>query len=469
MTAEAVGIADEFATPEQAERLRRWAWDNPVQWVRLTLGLTPWSKQAEILRSVRVNRRTAVRSCHSVGKSVIAAATTLWYLHAQCPSKVVTTSATFENLKNILWTTIHELVRDAPYDVLMGGSLLKMGLEIKEGWGAYALSPGNSDSFGGYHSPNGVLVVVDEASALTPEDETAINGLLTTDNSRLLYIGNPTRPEGPFHDAFRRGGWHCIHIAAHDCPNVREGRTVIPGLATQEWVDDQAGQWGVDSPQYRVRVMGEFPEIGEDALIPIAWVEDVAKLSVPPVDHDSLRMGVDVARYGSDRTVLLVRDRHAVRDVETRQGQDTMWTAGATIAKAKEWGVEDCEVYIDDIGVGGGVTDRLKEQDFFARPVNAAEKPDDPDTYANRRAEMYWRLRLALRPESDERFVIPEIFADVGKECSGIHYGYTSSGKLKIEAKEDIKKRTKGVSPDEADALALTFARAYQRFTVALI
>ena len=167
-------------------------------------------------------------------------------------------------------------------------------------------------------------------------------------------------------------------------------------------------------------------------------------------------MGVDVARYGADATALLVRDASTVVAVERRSGLSTMETAGRVLALARDHDVGPRNIAIDDTGLGAGVSDRLIEQGFAVQPVNAASRPQSP-LFANRRAEVFWRLREALNPDSQALFSIPQDHEDLIHELSEITYGFDSRGRIRIEAKDAIRSRL-GTSPDIADACALSFA-----------
>lgn len=447
---------EDYAKLEEVRAYRKWGWDNPVSWIRTCLGVRLYSKQREVVRSVRHNRRTSVRSAHGVGKTETAACAALWYLNVVCPSRIVLTSVTWDHLKDILWSSIHRLIHNAPFDVTLGGNLLDTELEVIDGWGIYGLSPNNPDAFGGYHSENGVFVAADEASALQRDHAVAINGIITTEMSRILYIGNPTIAEGEFFESFEKPGWNNIHISAYDCPNVIAGRSVVPGLSDRVWVEDQKREWGEDSPDFKVRVKGEFKDSSEDSLVKRSWIKEAIERKASG-SLGRRKLGVDVARQGSDRTVFLIRDDQAVRHIEYFVGQDLMATAGKTKALAEKHGIDPDCVYVDDSGLGGGVTDRLREQNFNVIPVQNGAKAQDKKHFLNVRSESYWRVRKALDPDGDFLLSLSKEHENLGKELIATHYTHNSAGQIKIEEKEEIKKRIK-CSPDMADALALTFA-----------
>lgn len=430
----------------------------PVWFAKNALGVNFWEKQRAIARAVAKHDLVSVRSANGVGKSFFAACMTPWFLSAHNPGYVVTTSSSWTGIERTLWPEIHRVKMNAPN---IAGGIRNQGdilnLEWKWGpqWGAFAVSTKTPENFSGFRTPHGVFVIVDEASALEEDIFDAIMGLCSTQGSKLLLIGNPLKPSGPFYNTFGDPDWQNFHISAIESPNVLSGENVIPGLATRKWVERMTRKWGKGSHQYLARVEGQFPESEEDTLVPKAWMEDalvevVGKIVLP------LYLGVDVARYGTDRTVLVIRDARAVRQVIVRTKKSTMETAGLVKRTMEEWGIEPEHTYIDDIGLGGGVTDRLQEQGIQVVPVNFGAGSEDPD-FSNIRAQCYWGLRMALSPEAEHSLLIPRKFADLANECTVPHYTVLSSGKIQIESKDEIKKRL-GRSSDLSDALTLTYA-----------
>lgn len=218
-----------------------------------------WSKQRQILDSVRKNKRTAVRSCHGVGKTATAAVAVLEFM-LEGPCRVVTTAPTWAQVEQLLWREIamrHKNIQPS------FGTLYKTSLEVAPDWFALGLSTDTPERFQGHHA-NRMLLVVDEASGVDEAIYNAAEGFLTADGARILLIGNPTRTTGTFYRAFKPdSGWERIHISALDSPNFTGEAVpdeVSRALVTPEWVMDAKRQWGEESPQYRIRVLGEFAE-----------------------------------------------------------------------------------------------------------------------------------------------------------------------------------------------------------------
>lgn len=408
-----------------------------------------WEKQRDVLEAVRRERRVAVKSGNGLGKGFTAAVTVLWYLHCHDPGIVLSTAPTFRQVRHVLWRQIHRLHRGAA-DTL-GGRLLDTRWELAEDRYALGLSADGADQFQGFHCEN-VLVVVDEAEGVEEEIYEAVDAVMTSGNPRLLLIGNPTRTDGSFHRAFHeeRGIYRTITISALESPNLRAGEVQTPGLVTAEWVEERRVAWGEGSDRYRSRVLGEFPSKGEDNMIEMADIEAAVYEGVEDSGTGRVVIGVDVARFGSDRSVALMRRGERVVWIRAFSRIDTMATAGQVMVAVREHRPD--LVNVDVIGVGAGLADRLREQGVPARGVNVAEKPRRDTTCANLRAEGYRTLARRFR---DRRIRIPRD-AELIAELATLRYEYDSRGRLLMEGKDKMKKRN-GRSPDKADALMLAF------------
>ena len=341
------------------------------------LGVTLWSKQEEVLRAVMEERRVAVKSGNGLGKDFTAAVALLWYLHTHDPGIVLSTAPTFRQVRHVLWRQIRALHRRAVQE--LGGRMLDTRWELADDRYALGLSADEAERFQGFHSEN-MLVVVDEAEGIEDEIYEAIDAVMTSENVKLLLIGNPTRPAGPFYRAFHdeRGIYTPITISALDSPNVAAEEVKIAGLTTAGWVEERRAIWGEDSDSYRSRVLGEFPKFGEDVLLAMEDIveavyegypspqpspargegvmADPAKgegvMADPARGEESERqddwsgmflpeagaasgpavIGMDVARYGRNRTVIVVRRGDVVESVRALSGIDTMAGVGQVIA-----------------------------------------------------------------------------------------------------------------------------------------
>ena len=227
---------------------------------------TPWAKQTEIARAVAAAvhgegpRRVAVRSGNGVGKTALAARLMLWALYCHESSVVVTTAPTQRQVTELLWREARSAYYRARVD--LGGVFYEGQPRWDLGPRRYAIgvSPEHTraEAFQGFHADL-IVFLVDEASGIPPAHWEAIKGSLLAGRAAVLAIGNPTRLEGEFYDAFhgRASLWRRLHISAFDTPNLTGGD--VPGLVTPAAVAEAARDWGEESPLYQIRVLGEFP------------------------------------------------------------------------------------------------------------------------------------------------------------------------------------------------------------------
>lgn len=434
----------------QAAQIIKASRDDATFFLRKVLGvgsLTP--QQVGICESVRTNRRTAAPAGHGIGKTWLAARLALWFLFSYPQSKVLTTAPTWHQVENLLWREIRKAYQSSLYP--LGGDLMKTSINIDEDWFAVGLSTNDAVRFQGVHAPRGVLIIFDEATGVSPEIWEAAEGVAVGTNDRFLAIGNPTDPTSQFKHVCDSALWNVIHLNAEEHPNVIEDKEVIPGAVTRGWIEEREQEYGgKDTALYRARVLGRFPEQGDDMLISLADVERAQERWIRPTGTLKA-LGVDVARYGSDETVEIeIYDDGAIAVPHSIRGQNTMATAGAIKASIAE------KKAVDDSGVGGGVTDRLQEQYVDIIPYNAGEKAIDSERFLNRRAETWWMIREALR--KDEITLPPD--NKLAADLTNIKYSYTSKGQIKLESKDEVKKRL-GRSPDRGDALAIALAAYY--------
>jgi hypothetical protein len=441
---------------------------DPVGFITDLLEEQPWTIQKAIAESVMANRYTAVPSCFGSGKDWIASRIGAWWVATG--GILVATSNSFTQLREIYWRELRTAHRkgDLPGQP-SGGTDLRW--EVSEEAWAIGRKPDDNDSEGlqGIHGAR-VLVVIDEANGVSPTLWEAVRGLVVNADSRVLAIGNPLEPVGPFYEACRSATWHVIRISVFDTPNFT-GEPVPEKaqleLVGQQWLDDARADGLEGTPWWTAKVDGQFPDSQSDAVISLAMVEAAR---IRPQESDAYEYaGLDVARFGTDDTVLVECSGNGPERITIDHGHTTMETAGLAARFLKD---RRGALAIDDGGVGGGVTDRLREQRLGGTilAVNAGEKPDnDPDDrLKNMRAQLWWSARIAFEqgqvslarlPEKEYRRLLAELTAPT--------YKFTSEGKVQIESKDDLKKR--GVpSPDVADAFNLALyarSRARRRVT----
>lgn len=446
---------------DQAVALMRRIKTDPDFFIREILGENLWSKQRDIMISVRDNKRTGVRSCHGAGKSFIAARVALQFLFGNPYSIVATTAPTFRQVEKVLWQELRRAYGKAR--VQLGGSLLQTELKINDGWYAFGFSADDPNAFQGLHSSSGnVLVIGDEAAGLSPAIMEGIEAILTGEGSRLLLIGNPTDPSSEFAKVFTEAGTKKIAISAYDTPNLRAGKILVPGLVDPDWVNDKIKRWGKRSPLFQSRVLGQFPIVGNDMLYPLHWVERAFKETLPedPVEVACTRvLGIDVARMGDDSSVFTLRTsapgyKDKYRVLLKTQKERTTSTAARAMRLADQYGVD--KIVVDDSGVGGGVTDILLEKGYPVIGVNVGEGAIEDNKYLNLRAELHWQFREDL----ENKLVLIEEDEDFLSQSTNIKYKFSGRGLIQVERKQDIKKR-KLPSPDVLDSVLLASCKSY--------
>ena len=444
---------------------------DPEYFTRKILNKPLWSLQGEILQSVRENPRTAVRSCHGIGKTFTAAMCILWFLYTHPKAIVLSTAPTWRQEEKLIWKEIRSAYREAI--IPLGGNLLPKTPElhlIHDEWYAAGLSTNEPDRFQGFHEEH-ILVVVDEAAGVNLEIFEAIEGILTSSGARLLLIGNPTAIGTPFYEAFMKPGYKTFHVSAYDTPNFtfcgitaediandtwqdKAKEIPYPRLITPQWVSDRYKAWGEGSAPYQVRVLGNFPQQGDDTLIPLLWIELSMERWEETEAGRPIQIGVDVAAYGSDKTVIAIRKGTKLTELQVYSQKDTRETAGLVEKAAREH--ESLQIKVDEIGIGRGVVDSLEEDGYDNVGVNVAEKSSDSERYHNLRAELWCNLRELLNPEKEPIALPPD--DELLSELASVKYKVDSHGAIQIESKDEMRKRL-GHSPDRADAVVLAFAR----------
>jgi hypothetical protein len=442
--------------------------DDPVGWARAKLGVHLWSKQQAIAAAIVEHRRTAVKSCHDAGKSFIASVIAAWWIdtHPDGEAFVVSTAPSYPQVHAILWEEIRKRHRDGN----LGGRVLqsdewKLDDGTLAGWGR---KPADTDQHGfqGIHRRY-VLVIIDEACGVPEQLWTAVEAITTNADCRILAIGNPDDPNTEFGNVCKPGsGWNVIQISAFDTPNFTQ--EPVPDalrhvLLDPEWVEDKKRRWGETSPRYASKVLGDFPEIGDDTLIPPGWIEQAQQRSLAVTDDQ--RLAVDVARFGSDETIITLAQGPVARVVGSYAKLPTTETTGHVIHESQKI-IGPHQIRVDGVGVGGGVVDQLAEaaglplddplrlSNAMIIDLQAGAAAIDNEHYLNARAEWWWGLRerfeqgdIDIDPDDD----------DMAAQLGSIKYKYTPRGQVQIESKYDMKKR--GLpSPDRADTLMLAYA-----------
>lgn len=430
--------------------------------------------QAEAVRAVQAHPKLTIRGAHSMGKDWLFARLLLWHVLARGGLAIY--SAPTDRQLAIVMREIRAVFRSDPD---MPGELYSRELRIDGEPRLLAFTSNtNTDALTGWHHPRGVMFALSEGQAEAIEEAAydAGNAVTTEPGSRFIVGGNPVRPSGRFFEIHHAATWHAIAWPAALHPNVAAGERVVPWGLSPEWPAAMVQEYGEGSPYVVARVHAEFPTSAIDALIDADWIDDaVARWEAGTLEPVALMaaravLGVDVARFGADESVVAVlqggRQGAILRRFETWRGADLMDTArrvhdlARRIAVAHEapWGpVEACPAWIDEPGVGSGAIDKLHELNrkpsahrIGIRGFNGWTRHARHSRYSNDRAEAHWRIREGLR---EGTLAIPED-KKLREELLAITWSLDGTGQILIESKDDLKPRLKR-SPDRLDALGM--------------
>jgi hypothetical protein len=410
-------------------------------------------------------------SGHGVGKSAVAAWVILWGLSTMPNARVVVTANTDSQLRTKTWPEVTKWLRlmiNRDWFKATATAVFSVDAQRERLWRADAIpwSEENTEAFAGLHNKGRrVILIFDEASAISEKIWEVSEGALTDEDTEIIWLafGNPTRNSGRFRECFGRfrHRWEHAHIDSRTVEGTNKAQL-------DQWVLD----YGEDSDFVRVRVRGVFPQAGSMQFISSELVEAAASADrIPPYTRDEpLIMGVDVARFGYDASVIRFRRGRNAREIPPIKlhGADTMELAARIADESRRYRVE--AIFIDGGGVGGGVVDRCRqiglrvtEVQFGAKSDRAPVGQDRAIGFANKRAEIWGAMRDWLPSGTIDND--PELIADL----TGVEYGYAlrdGRDAIQLERKEDMKRR--GLpSPDNGDALALTFAYPVVASTVA--
>jgi len=451
--------------------------DDPVAFVEDVLHAKPDPWQRRALKVLSNHRKVGVKSAHGVGKSTLVAWSILWYdaTHPFC--KIPTTAPNFERqVRAVLWAEVHKWYRQSPLlqEHFQLDSVRLYKRDHKEEWFAVGFSveneaeEGEAKTMEGFHADH-IMAAIDEAKGVADSVYESIKGALTGPSTRWIIASTPPlNRAGSFVKIFLKtkkedtcdgncglpdcNKWVLITVTAAESPRH-----------TKEWIEDRKKEWGEDSALYKAKVLGEIPDVDEDLFLPIQIMEDQMEKNIKQRFEagEPCILGVDCSRYGSDYSVITTRRGPRIMPLRRSSIKlNTMELAGWVIATIRE--EKPIFVFIDAIGIGAGVFDRVKEiVDYSAefagvhvQGVDVGQAAKDPEHYKNQRVELYGAFKTRL---VERTIQLPD---DDGliEEAQELKYKYDSAGRLVLESKEDMKKR--GVpSPDRLDSLVMTFAR----------
>lgn len=428
--------------------------NDPVRFVKEMLGLTPDPWQAQVMDDVAKGvRKISIRSGHGVGKSAVLSWLAVWFLLCRYRAKVVMTAPSSPQLFDALFAETRTWVSNLP-DFLKALLVVTSDrIALKAAPDEVFLSARTSradtpEAMQGVHS-DFVLLLADEASGIPEEVFNAASGSMSGHNATTILTGNPTRTNGFFFETHNRlkDQWKTYHVSSFESPRV-----------SKEFIEEVKLKSGEDSNEYRIRVLGDFPTTDDNTIISREIAEAAVHRDVSVNPHAPIVWGLDVARFGSDRSVLTVRQANIVSDIQVWRNLDLMQLCGAVVAQFEASNPKPTQILVDSIGLGAGVVDRLRELGLPVLGVNVSESPA-VGNYRNLRAELWYRLKDWLQKRDCK---LPRNDDLISELCS-VRYLFTSNGKAQVESKDEMRKR--GLrSPDLADSLVLTFAAAEASF-----
>lgn len=472
--------------------------------------------QVRLCNAIRDHDRVAVKAVHSVGKTFLLARIVVWFLTSFRNSIVLTTAPTNRQVNHLLWKEIRVAKKRAPIE--FGGTIFdKPYWKLDDEWFALGYSPeneasrgdgegqGTSSAFQGYHPDSGnILIVFDEAAGIKKSVYTQAEGMMTSGNAKWVIVGNPTSTQSEFYAKFNSRLWHKESLTCFDSPNlIANGITSVKDIQNEiarltampeelaqeelkkykvvnnylvdtKFVIQKAfpTEWGVEHILYITKVLGEFSKEDDNSLIPLSVVESAQNRECKKSEVVYNRyIGVDPARYGIDKSIIVTIEDDHQTNVKRETQRSNTYIAGLITsmiidlprAKLKEI------VLVDGSGVGAGVVDILKENQemglipksvqiieiqFGASPVDPldpkSKQEEDRKHFLNLKAKMFSCLAKDLK--STLSILPDEVYQ---RELPTILYEYDSKGRLKIESKEEYKKRTQRTSPDDSDALCI--------------
>jgi len=408
--------------------------------------------------------RMAVASGRGIGKSALVSWINIWMLSTRIGSTCLVSANSESQLRSVTWAEITKWLSMSVHSHWFEVSATKVvpakwmtelvERDLKIGTRYWAIegrlwSEENPDGYAGVHNFAGVCLTFDEASGIADPIWAVAAGFFTenTPNRFWFAFSNPRRGTGYFHATFheKRAFWNTKTVDARTVEGTDK--------AVYQQIMDE---YGADSVQAYVEVYGSFPPEGDEQFISRTLVDDavVRGKSYTRDPSAPIIMGVDPARFGSDATVIAVRQGRDIIAIKRHRGEDTMETVGRIIDAIEEF--RPVMVCIDEGGLGAGVYDRLKEQQYKqVRPVNFGHSSKMPRMYFNKRAEMWGLMKAWLSTGSipDDRMLRSDL---TGPKQQLTSTG-TNNGAIQLESKSKMKARGQ-TSPDAADAIALTFA-----------
>lgn len=435
--------------------------------------------QVDVMQRIAAGRDVTWRSGHGVGKTTTLAVLIIWWLCTRPRSKVPTTAPTWYQVKTILWSEIAKWFDRFRYAAALHLDKTKLYMKAyPDEWFAIGVASNRPENIEGYHASR-LLYIVDEAKGVADRIFDAVDGALTEGGQRI-YVSTPGGRAGKFylsHHGRLADLFDVVHTNGETAPRV-----------SRKWVEAKRLEWGEDSPIYIAKVRGEFPQEGDDVLYPLDWLDEAERAFLeadeagnPLVPHAShLVIGCDVARFGFNKTIAVIGSSTRLDRLIAWERQPVTQTAGRLTSLVRDGAGEIATVGVDDTGLGGGVTDILRENGIPVVPILLGGAPNDREHFGNLKAEIAWHFRKALEENYQARQVgKPGAFAVLPHErlkgqLSSMRRRYTQKGQLMILDPDDpsvpATELAPGmkVSPDHAHAAILAHYTATEATAAAV-
>lgn len=441
------------------DKLREWR-NVPLSFVKDVIDVTPSEQQLDGLAKIGKTKRLSIRSGHGTGKDAFASWIILWFMTTRPYAKVPCTAPTARQLSDVLWSELSKWLRQSKVaDEFIIQKDKMFHKDAPKEWWCRAISPSvksskeeQAETLAGLHGDH-MLIVADEASGIPDPVFIPLEGAMTQEDNRVLLIGNMTRNSGYFYDShfdpLLSSHWTRLHWDSRKSSNVQKS-----------YVDYMLSKYGEESNVFRIRVVGDPPLEDERTFIPLAWAQSCIGNQIEATEDDPTYLGVDVARYGEDKSIILPRKGLKILPWQSFQGMNTITLGGHILETFRDLEAEG--IGIDEIGVGSGVLDwlhKIPESRKYVYGVNVANVSSNNKRFHRLRDELWWRMRDRCQRQQysfpDSTAAEREMSNELCNELSALTYDFDTNGAYVVESKRQAKLR--GVaSPNIADALGLT-------------
>jgi len=430
------------------------AWQaSPLLFVHEGIQVEPSSQQAEALVKFAKTKRMTIRSGHGTGKDACASWIIIWFLVTRLYAKVVCTAPTARQLSDVLWSELSKWMRKSIVadEFVIQKDKIYHKHAPKEWWcravsvSARASKDEQAETLAGFHGDH-MLIVVDEASGVNDPVYIPLEGAMTQEDNKCLLIGNMTKNSGYFYDSHfhseLKKSWTRLHWDSRESSNV-----------SKEMVQYFIDKYGEDSSVFAVRVAGNPPHADDDCLIPLSWSMQCVDNDIGVPEDEPLYFGVDVARYGSDDSVILPRRGNWIYEWKTIHHMNTISLGGEIVMMGTDMEAEG--IAIDEIGVGAGVTDWLYKHGAIPTfGINVACSSSDITKYHKLRDELWVRVKEKCM-KGLYRFPSGKLGDLLCNELASVGYDFNTYGGIVVDSKKLLKSKGKE-SPNVADALCLS-------------